>query len=373
MIDTTEQATTLTESSHAADEKPRVIGNTRKLNIPGDLVNRVTQNLPDEQRSALRWLHAYAQEENLSATEVGNLLKRDGGKRYDGNTVYKVLTGRHEAKLETFVAAVLDFKDHVENKSKVTRAPFVRTQLAKQIEEICDLALVLNQIAFIFNDSQIGKTAALENYAKEHNHGQTIYVRMPDGGSLTDFCFELAKQLRVSPQADNLRQRLVAAFDDRMLLIVDEAHQVFPPLSGPTPRLRTLEFIRRIFDQSKCGLVIVGTKIFEREMNAGRSKEFLKQLGRRKVITAPLDERPTAEDLVCFARAYKLPAATGRAMNLQSRIVRDEGLGQWVSFLKAASLYAAKQEEKLTWQHVLDWDAKIAKYQLSAEQIQAAQ
>jgi hypothetical protein len=103
-----------------------------------------------------------------------------------------------------------------------------------------------------------------------------------------------------------------------------------------------------------------------------RDQDFRARDERRQVVTAPLDERPTAEDLACFARAYKLPAASGRALTLQNRVVRDDGLGQWVCFLKAASLYAAKQSEKLSWQHVLDWELKIAKYKLSAEQIEAA-
>ena len=95
----------------------------------------------------------------------------------------------------------------------------------ERIWQICDSALELQRVAFLFGESQIGKTEALQAYAESHNHGSTIYVSVPTGGFLTHFLARLADALRISHRMKQgeLRQRIIQAFDSRMLLIVDDA------------------------------------------------------------------------------------------------------------------------------------------------------
>ena len=52
--------------------------------------------------------------------------------------------------------------------------------------------------------------------------------------------------------------RMFESFDDRMLLIVDEAHQCLYS-KGEARGARTIEFIRELFDARKCGVIICGT------------------------------------------------------------------------------------------------------------------
>jgi hypothetical protein len=61
---------------------PDSISPARYYNIPGDTVFSTTENLPDDQRSALRWLHAHASEKNMTLAQVASNLRRQDGSPY---------------------------------------------------------------------------------------------------------------------------------------------------------------------------------------------------------------------------------------------------------------------------------------------------
>ena len=52
-------------------------------------------------------------------------------------------------------------------------------------------------MGFLFADSQIGKSAALEEYQVRNNHGSTIYTEMPAGGGKVDYMIHLAEILKI--------------------------------------------------------------------------------------------------------------------------------------------------------------------------------
>lgn len=327
-------------------------------NIPGDSVYAATQKLEDEHRNAIRWLHHHGSDNNISYADLGKQLKKSDGSVYDGNTIFKVLTGRHEAKLDNIVKSILDLKRIVEERGAITRADFIETSLTRLIYKICDTALIYQQINFIIGDYQIGKTFILEQYERTHNHGQTCYLRMPEGGGLYDVIQEFAAKLKISGQSREIKHRITRSFDDRMLLIIDEAHQSFLTNKGAS-RIRALEFIREIHDRCKCGVVICGSGLFDDELQNGRHRKLLQQLTRRSLIVHRLPARPTRSDLLLFSKHYGLPEPKQDALELQNIIIRDHGLGRWCSILRAASRSAHKAKQKLTWQHILDTDATL--------------
>lgn len=337
---------------------------SRRFRIAGDVVNRATAGLPDDQRSALRWLHSYASERNLSLEEIASQIKKPGGEAYSRDSVYQALTGRRSdqnASLAPLTSAIVRLRKIVEEQGTVQKVDYVHTNLSRRIWKICDAALTFNCVNFVFGESQIGKTKSLEEYARQHNHGQTIYVRMPDSGTLGDFVRWLAKSLRISPQQHNewhLKERLVSSFDSRMVLIVDEAHQALA-YSWGRGGLRTLGFIREIHDRSGCGVVIAATNVMDEMMTEGAYKKMLRQLGLRRLVTYQLPDKPTRKNLDEFADAYGLDPASGEALELQTAVIRDDGLGRWCKILQGASRVAAKSGRKLSWAAVLHAHAAI--------------
>lgn len=330
---------------------------SRKFRIPGDVVNRATADLQDDHRSAIRWLHAHASENDLALPELAKLI------RYDASTLYRVFYGKYEGRLDNVVQEISDFRRLHEERAKSKKLSFIETGLARKIWRICDAALEYQRVAFIFGDTQIGKTSALERYRDDHNHGSTILVRMPTGGAMTNFLEEMAIALRISPQSKEkeLRRRILSAFDSRMLLIVDEAHQcVFGQGAAARP-VRTIDFVRELFDKSGCGLVICATNVFRDEMETGRFAGLLKQTKRRRLAALQLPNIPLPSDLNTFAAAYGLEPAKDEAIKLQTEMLRDEGLGMWLTLLRMGAKIASKANKRMVWGHVIAAHAGLRK------------
>lgn len=322
----------------------------KRYKISGDLVNQATADLPDTQRGAIRWLHAYAAEHDRTLEELAADI------RYDSTTVYRVLNGKYDGNLDNVAEAILRFKSLYEQRSIGRKLQRIETSLTTRIWKVCDAALQYQRIAFVIGETQVGKTEALLWYRDTHNHGSTIYVTVPTGGTLGAFLVNFARALRINPQAreKELRRRVMAAVDDRMLVIVDEVHRVIRASGNITRSLETIEFLRELFDETKCGMVLCATNVFRQAMdeNSGMS-EILKQTKRRRLCTLQLPDRPTAEDLNTFAAAYGLAPAKDEALTLQSEVIRDEALGMWLTLLRMAAKVATQRGKKMTWDHVI--------------------
>lgn len=314
----------------------------RRFRIAGDLVNMATKDLDDRKRGLIRWMHGHCKDKDLSLDEAGKAI------RYDASTIYRVFTGKYEGSLDNVCDEIERFKELAEKRSVGKRQVFVETSLSRRIWRICDAALVYQRIVMIYGESQIGKTENLLRYKDDHNHGLTIYVRMPSGGAMTHFLEALATALRISSQQKEkeLRRRILAAFDDRMLLIVDEVHQCLVTRGS---NVRTIEFIREIHDLTRCGVVLVGTNVFRDEIQYGRLAGVLKQCRRRRLASLQLPAIPPRDDLDQFAKSFGLPPASGKHLDLQTTVLKEEALGMWLILLRMAKEVAVKRACRLTW------------------------
>lgn len=324
--------------------------NQPSLNIPGDTVNRATANLPDKQRSAIRWLHSYAIEQGWSQEETGKNINKAG------NTIYQLFTGRHNAGKDSIVKEIESLRKTVAARAGTESLQFIETDLTRRIWQVCDGSLVYQRIAFIFGDSQIGKTTALMEYQRTHNHGSTIYVRMPAGGRIGDFLRAMCKQLNISNRLSiyDLKARIKSAFDHRMVLIVDEAHQAIRRnANNRYSCLEPYEFLREIHDEQKCGLVISATNVFRDEMIYGKDSNVLTQLSRRRLVNLQLPNEPAKRDLKAFAAAYGLEEPEGEALELQKTIIKEQALGVWLMLLRMTAGNCSKQGIQMTWDQVI--------------------
>jgi len=322
----------------------------RNFRIPGDVVNRATADLPDDQRSAIRWLHHYAIEHDLSLADLGRKL------RYDSTTLHRVFHGRYEGNLSNVCREITDFRRLEEERNNVRPLTFIATALSKRIWQVCDASLEFQRIAFIFGDTQIGKTAALKEYARRRNHGSIIYVEMPTGGYISHFTAVLAGALRIgtNDREREIRRRIISAFDDRMMLIVDEVHRTIRQSGRSAAGLQSIDFLRELFDAARCGMVLCATDVFRHAMDASDTAVagVLKQTRRRRLCSLRLPDMPPRSDLNTFAGAYGLPPAKGSAAEIQRAVIRAEGLGMWLTLLRMARKLAAREKRKFGWSHV---------------------
>ena len=317
--------------------------------IPGDVVNKATAALPDNERSAIRRFHAHYMEQDLTLNEAAKLIYVSSA------TLSLTFRGKYDGKIANVVTAIERFFELEDRRNQGRKLQFIPTKLTDRIWKVCDAALEFQRCAFVFGDSQIGKSESLAAYATSHNHGSTIYLSVPTGGHISHFLCRLADTLRISARLRpaELRQRIIGAFDSRMLLIVDEAHQCIIEHAYSTCRLQTIEFIREIFDQTHCGLVICATKVFQEAMERGALEKLLRQMKRRRLCALNLPDQPTQQDLNTFSAANGLPPSHGEARKLESSMVESEALGMWLTLLRMAAKLASQRKQKLEWSHVI--------------------
>ena len=322
----------------------------RQLNrIPGFKVIEMTERLDEEVRLAVRWLHSYYYDNGLSLAEVGKEIS------YDAGNVSKFFSGKYEGDWTAVTKAIKRLRKIVEERASINRAPYIETSLYKDIEDYCQAALLYRKIVFLYGESQVGKTAALKHYAEKHNHGETVYVEMPVGGSLTNFTSALCARMRfvAENRNENNMLKITRALTPNNLLIVDEASRTLQSRVYGTSSLKTLDFIRSIHDNSGCGVVLCGTNVFREQMEDRALAKFLNQFNRRCLARRQLPDIPSRADLNAFARYYGLDPASGEAFELQKAIVKQHGLGVWLTTLTAANRAATKKGNAMTWEHVI--------------------
>lgn len=351
-----------------------------RFTIAGDVVARACAKMPEATRDAVKWLHGYCVAKNLSHKDVAPMLKQEDGTPYHADSLYHMFTGNREPEqLTKLVHAITRFRRVEEDRAGMVKSGFVETATTRRIFAICRKALLRNRIAFIFGESQTGKTVALEEYARTHNHGETKMFRFPAGGSYTEMLREMAIMLDI-PKTNagiDLRRRIIDCFDSRMLLIADEILESQSRTDGSIKRsLRSLNFLREIHDRKKCGLVLCGTNVFKDTLAGCTEYRNLRQLTLRGLPPLRLPSVPSPKDLARFADAYGLGEApnedktvrvtfvddegnevkkpiTANPAELQARVVKEHGLGRWITILQEAADIAREKRSPITWGAVI--------------------
>jgi hypothetical protein len=365
----------------ATDPTTVIVPNNRRWSIPGDQIRRATSDLPKDQADLIWWFAGWCREQDLTRQELGKLLKKTGtNEYYSTDSIVQLLTGgraRRGENIQPVLDAIEGFRKVESKRAEQASSGFIQTRLFEEIERRCLKALARQRIMFIFGESQIGKTESLKEVQRRHNHGQTVYVETPTGGNVTHFIFALAKQFAIPTKQGakaGLRDRVIESFDSRMLLIVDEAHRALRP--GSISGLETFSFLRELWNRRQCGIVISLTNEGRDQLLQGPHAAQLAQIWRRRITPLQLPSVPPSDDLDRFAAAYGLPPAiaepitievrtigddgiprtvrhTEKPLDLQTRILREEGLGVWITILQDASDMARDQRKTITWGAVL--------------------
>jgi DNA transposition AAA+ family ATPase len=324
----------------------------QRLSIPGDQVQQALDRLvsqgeiDDEGRADIWWLFSYAMESGWNLDDVGKAIDKDA------TTAYRMFLGRYGARYDNLVEAVSRYRKIAVARGQRKSIGFVETTTWTKIDKVCRHALVGQLPAFIFGSSQIGKTTCLMEYARRNNHGQTRYIRMPAAPGFHDALGAVARACYVASRLSgrDLRERVMGAVNDRMLLIIDEMHQPLISGRGQTA-VQIIEWLRELYDRTNCGIVFCGTRVFRDELERGKFSLILDQFRRRGIIQLALPDTPPSADVSKIAKAFGLPPPDGVAADIVSAMLKRSGLGQYVKFLQSASNLASNQSKPMSWDH----------------------
>jgi DNA transposition AAA+ family ATPase len=341
-------------SKRSIDENSReVIPTRQRLNVSGDIMTVKTAGYEKGERDLVRWLYGYAKDNGWN---WGDLETVAG---VSSTTAYRIWNGIHVDKKS---GKYLDISAECE-KIEVLKADaaaravggsraFVETTVFKRIAKICDEAMICNTIAMVYGESQIGKTAALKEYARRNNHGQTVYVLMPASAGVQSMMKAIGDGCHISTRTsfEGLRDRVSRFLDDTKLLILDEVHEAFVSYHRQAT-VKCMSVLRQLQEQTQCGLVLCGTNVFRNQIERGEFAQSLKQLRKRGIWELQLEDSPSKGDIALIYRHYKLPKPDGEAAELVKYINIDHGLGKFTKFMARASQVAADRRQKFQWKH----------------------
>lgn len=375
-------STSTTTAVSAPPDDPMLEGPPKRSQLPNrwflasDTVHKATEGMPEYEQDNIRWLQRYAASGNHPPSSIASQLRKPNGEAYSQATVYQVLTGRRTEQgvsVRTFAEAIASMRRRISETESARSTAFVETSTTRKIFAMCRQCVTKQRIGFLFGPPQTGKTSALTEYSRCYNHGETHLVRMPTRGALTHFLSELAAKVQVPTQRreDELRRRILDCFDERTLLVVDEAHQCL--MGRGESGAMTLEFIREIHDRRKCGVVICGTQVLQDNL---QHNKVLRQLWLRRapglvlnLTTAGVSESELDQFAASFGLdpapttrmrvRYRIFGADGNPIDksfpevpseLQKRIIATDGLGAWCKLLEDARDLPG---ERMTWGKVI--------------------
>lgn len=346
----------------------------RGIAIGTDTVTEATKDLPENQRDAIRWLHAHARNQNWTMAD----LERETG--IGRNLAWKAMKGEYKhsdwlyrvpgdkatryanpnagkpISLDGFCQKVERAKQKFQKLMENFSADFMLTEVWQKVEWGCLEALNKNRMVFIYGESYIGKTRSAQEFARQHNSGQSTYVRVPPAGGVHLLLKEIAAKIHVNSNKafDALLTDVVRALDVTKLLIVDEVHEIFETY-GRANRLRCLEMLRYIHDISRCGMVLIGTRIFrdEIENTAGEFYKFLGQHRRRGLYTVQLPQVPCRRDVTMALDRVGLEWPRSKKTEDILIHLAQDGLGVVLTFLDAGRGLAKKKGQTYSWEHFL--------------------
>lgn len=304
------------------------------------------RRIDEDQGELVFWLHSFGQEKNLSDSALAELMKVSAG------AISQIFSGKYAAEdwssMTDRIRALKDVEDEAARKLDLG---FVMTHTAKTIFSVCESAMTDGMPAFIYGASQIGKTTALEEFQRTHNHGRTKYLRLGSRWTKTRLVRELARVCKARNLKDKrtwqLEDAIYGSLNRYNLLIVDEFHLAMETVDDATSR-EIVEFVREVYDRTRCGLVLSSTKVGLEDLEEGRNRMLFDQLRRRGVVKVVLPDVPPLKDIHAVAKSFGLERPAGDVLAKVKELLKTRGLGVFVKYLQKAHSLAGG--EPLTWE-----------------------
>jgi len=293
------------------------------------------------------WFHGYVCENNLGNEEAGKAID------YSSATISTLFGGKYAASdWSRVVKQIAAFRKRETAKVCSLNVGFVETEISRLIFNICDSAHADHLPAYIFGASQIGKTRCLTEYARRANSSRVVYVSCGSGMSHLQFAQMLAKKAHLrgvmSKASASLIDEVKTAFDSSTLLILDEFSKILATDTHLTSR-KIVEYVRDIYDESHCGLVLAMTPVGFNTLLNGPDNKVYEQFFRRGILQVGLPDVPPVCDIVAFAKSFGLNEPQGEMLSFVKNLMHSRGQNVFLAHLQKAYAFAKKSGAAMSW------------------------
>ncbi len=258
------------------------------------------------------------------------------------------LTGNYRGNNENIakkLLAAVESAEVRENAVLTVKEPeIIETNIMREMWFGLDYASKRNSIVVIYGDPGIGKTVAIETYVKT-NINAIFLTAGPNTRSGRDIMEELLEAGNKKAEGRNrlLEKNIIAMLKgSNRMIIIDEAHFL---------RLDGLETLRRIYDATKCPLVMVGNpKIME--IITEKNRTITGQFFSRSVRLA-LDSKVPMEDVEGIVLQNGVSLAAECLKELHAVANQIGALRLMTNLFIVAWSAAINQKENISLDHIL--------------------
>ena len=315
--------------------------------------------ITDEGVESLIRLFNMGKSRGYSFDQTGALVE------YSGATMSRLFAGKYEGNLEKVVEQVDSFLDLEAEREKMKNDRFIENSIWESVRRLCDMAIKRNSIVRLVGPSQIGKTFCLREYARRAKI-QVCYVRIPAAPTFKLVVDAVCQAVGVnsSLRIEEARQRVAKAVGKNTLLIIDELHELVMS-AGKGTAMKCMEWIREIWDNSQCGMVLCGTRSMEDDLiNDSKMKGWLVQIDQRCIRIKNLPNRIPLDDIRLAGEAYGITGAFGKAENILMTI----RMNRLTACLTMTSAWCDGNNTKKQ-KHPKTWESFAAVYKATFEEV----
>jgi len=226
------------------------------------------------EREQLEWFWGYLIDELKQSREAAaDALKMEWSE------IYQVMTGAAKPEL---LEGCLEAIARLRKLEAANRTRLAETSVTRHIVEALNYAKEFCAMVSITGPTGRSKTFTAKHWARENNHGRSIYVRCPSAATRRSFVTALcrARGLNAQKKTTELEDRLFRAITARNVLILDEAGHLLPRSGRGTG---AIELVRDLHDICGCAVALIFTDVYLDDMRNGAMADYYEQFrGRLK-------------------------------------------------------------------------------------------
>lgn len=217
-------------------------------------------------------------------------------------TCHQVLSGKYPSSPSQFLRALVEIvqRETLRERDGLSELAFVETSVYRLVLAACHRAHLYRNFAVVSAYVGTGKTVAVKRYAEEHANaylveatpGMTASVLLSELVELTGATVHRANRYSAGSKDERFRGVVRALRGTDSLLIVDEAETV---------TAQTLEYVRRIRDLARIGVVLSGAEDLKPMLRDPRGR--FGQISSRVGFWPPIVKGITEEDAQTIVRA----------------------------------------------------------------------
>ncbi len=226
--------------------------------------------------------------------------------------------------------------------------PLVRTVITDRIIEALDYARDYSAMIYVSGPTGRGKTYTAEWWANENNHGRSKYLRIPSECSRRALVRLMCQVCGVACRGNTteMEENLHRALSPRNILIIDEAGHLLSKSGRPGG---AIEFLRDLHDTTKCGVGLIFTDVYLKEIKSGYAADYFEQFLGRLEFPVEIPKLPRRDEVRSVLQAYfDDPAEDLVNYALAATRERDGKLRTLFKDLARAEEYAAAEGRKPT-------------------------